>query len=337
MIEPLISIIVPVYNREKTIRYCLESIRNQSFKNIEVLVIDDGSIDSSSKIINEFCQKDNRFSCYYCENSGPSHARNIGLDNCKGNYIGFVDSDDYISTDMYEFLLRNIIENNADLSICGYSFLDENKQFIRNNDDEEGFSHLYLNDECLKYLFENKRINGSLVNKLFKKSSIGSLRFNESISRCEDFLFLYDVYKNTRRVIYINEIKYYVIESKNSLMRSTPSRKDVEQIEVFKRVFDLYEKEHSVYLIDAACGYLDAILSGYKYFLIPNILSKKEISMWNNEIDKCLRICHHSKKLSQFTKLKILLYKINPKLLYYFYNFAPLKKYKILIKKLINR
>ena len=120
----LISVIVPVYNTEKYIEKCVMSILNQTYKNLEIILIDDGSTDNSPQICDSLAEKDNRITVIHQPNGGVSSARNIGLDNTHGDYITFVDSDDYIAPNMIEFLSENIGDTN--IAMCGYTSVDEN-------------------------------------------------------------------------------------------------------------------------------------------------------------------------------------------------------------------
>lgn len=120
----LITIIIPVYNTEKYLKKCVMSIVNQTYKNLEIILIDDGSTDSSPMICDTLAEKDNRITVIHQANGGLSSARNTGLDNMHGDYVMFVDSDDYTDTNMIEFLLNQI--GNADISMCGYTDFDEN-------------------------------------------------------------------------------------------------------------------------------------------------------------------------------------------------------------------
>ena len=124
--SPKISIIVPVYKVEPYIHKCIDSILNQTFKEFELILVDDGSPDNCGNICDEYAKKDNRVRVIHKENGGISSARNIGLDVSNGEYIGFVDSDDYIKLDMYERLYNSCKVNNADISIIGTIEVDEN-------------------------------------------------------------------------------------------------------------------------------------------------------------------------------------------------------------------
>lgn len=123
-----VSIIIPCYNSEKTIEKCINSIKNQSFKDFEALIIDDGSTDQTTKIIKKIIIDDKRFKYYYTKNKGLSHARNYGLDRFKGKYISFVDSDDYIEEDYIRTLYQTIKENKTKISICSYKIISKNNE-----------------------------------------------------------------------------------------------------------------------------------------------------------------------------------------------------------------
>ena len=124
--KELISIIVPVYNVEQYLDDCLISIINQTYKNIEIILIDDGSTDKSGKICDEYAKKDSRIIVIHKENGGVSSARNAGLRIAKGAYIGFVDPDDWIAEDMYEVLYSNAKKYDADVSVCKYKIVKNN-------------------------------------------------------------------------------------------------------------------------------------------------------------------------------------------------------------------
>ena len=142
MMDKLVSIVVPVYNVDKYLDKCVNSIINQKYKNLEIILVDDGSTDESGKKCDLWAEKDNRIRVIHKENGGLSDARNVGIDNSKGYYISFIDSDDFIENDMIEVLLKEIKENNCDISICGYyktyvdkdEIIDNSKEiFVMNN------------------------------------------------------------------------------------------------------------------------------------------------------------------------------------------------------------
>ena len=135
-INDLISVIVPVYNVEKYLVQCINSILNQTIKNLEIILVDDGSLDNSGKICDEFSKKDDRIVAIHKENNGLSSARNAGLEIANGNYIGFVDSDDWLDEHMYEILLKLIKENNSDISCCDFFKTADSNDTMPSCDDE---------------------------------------------------------------------------------------------------------------------------------------------------------------------------------------------------------
>lgn len=186
---PEISIIVPVYKTEEYLPRCIDSILAQTFTDFELLLIDDGSPDNCGKICDEYAEKDSRIRVFHKENGGVSSARNVGLDNALGTYIGFVDSDDYITPDMYEMLYRGFHSGkDVQLSACGIRFEGKTETDSTIEDTE---IHFLDNDDIVRNIFgceHHLRLN--IYNKLYPKKLIGDLRFNTSIKIAEDVLFL---------------------------------------------------------------------------------------------------------------------------------------------------
>ncbi len=170
MQNDLISIIVPVYKVEEYIRECLDSIINQTYTNLEIILVDDGSPDDCGKICDEYAAKDSRIKVIHQQNGGLSAARNAGLDIASGGYIGFVDSDDFIELNMYKELHKCLIENDADMSICGIKrFGDESKS--------DSYGNRKLNkNEYLKELLKDN-IKSYACNKLYKRYLFDVVRF----------------------------------------------------------------------------------------------------------------------------------------------------------------
>lgn len=172
-----ISIIVPVYQVEKYISQCIESILAQTFTDFELILVDDGSKDNSGKICDEYAEKDKRIRVLHKENGGLSDARNKGLDNASGNYFMFVDSDDYIAPNMAECLYQNIIKEDADIAACNFRYVFE-------EDVEEDFSTEnkaeVLSGKEIFYNRKNERNYGFWTvawNKLYKAETFKNMRF----------------------------------------------------------------------------------------------------------------------------------------------------------------
>ncbi len=199
-----ISIVMPVYNTEKYLKKSIESVLNQTYDNIELIIINDGSTDKSEKIIKNYL---NRKNVIYkkINNSGVAHARNIGLSLCSGKYIAFIDSDDSINIEMYEKLYNKMIEANSDIVFCAYNkvYYDHIKSIFPQN----------------KTVFENSVINSKniLLNstpyitlKLFKKELIdkNKITFDEDLKIFEDLLFCYKLFLLANKISYVDEALY---------------------------------------------------------------------------------------------------------------------------------
>lgn len=203
-----ISVIVPVYNIEKYLNDCIDSLINQTYKNIEILLIDDGSKDNSGNICDEYAQKDSRIKVIHQENGGLSKARNTGLDNASGEYIMFCDSDDLFTPIACEVLLNEIESKNADYVIANYQNCDEDGTLWHNPVfDKEKFKNFRLSIK--DYIHSFYIMNSGVWNKIFRKSFIDklNLRFIEKLP-AEDAMFTTYCFIKAKSVYYINDIVY---------------------------------------------------------------------------------------------------------------------------------
>lgn len=222
--DKLVSIIVPVYNAEQYLKRCINSLLNQKYKNIEVILINDGSNDNSGKTCDEFALQYKNVKVIHQKNAGPSFTRNRGIDVAKGEYIQFVDSDDYIEPDMTQKMVDSLSKN-VELVICGYksTFLVGGNNVFRNN--RCPIEGKYKFSEFMSHfseLFRNTLIN-PLWNKLYITNLIrkNNVRFKENIKIGEDLLFNLEYFKACDNVIVIDESLYnYLIISNNSLTNS---------------------------------------------------------------------------------------------------------------------
>lgn len=198
---PKISIIIPAFNEEKNISRCLDSVLNQTFTDFEVICIDDGSSDSTFEIIRNYSKKDSRIISLNNPQKGVSSARNFGIDNSKGDYIGFVDSDDFIQPQMYEFLYKAVTENNCDFSVCKYekSSLPTKKSF-----DYKCLPFIadkYVNSFDNDFNLNNELIFSSACTKLISKKFLDCIRF-KNFRIGEDTVFNSELlFKNGKSVL----------------------------------------------------------------------------------------------------------------------------------------
>ena len=218
MKKNLISVIVPVYNLENYIKRCLKSIQNQTYRNIEIIVVDDGSIDDSWNVINRIAKEDNRVIPIHKENGGVSSARMLGLANANGEWIGFVDGDDEIEEDMYEVLMNNAFEYDADISHCGYKMIFNDGRITSFYDTK--VKKIQDNTTGVIDLLEGDLIEPGLWNKLYKKSLFEDIELDTNIKINEDLLLNYYLFKNSQLSIFEDLTKYCYIIRDNSASRS---------------------------------------------------------------------------------------------------------------------
>lgn len=197
----MVSIIVPIYNTEKYLEKCLISIEKQTYQNIEVILVNDGSKDNSERIAVSFVQRDSRFVLFNQSNQGVSVARNHGLKRAHGQYIMFVDSDDWMEPDMIDVLVKNCQKTDADISCCQSDFQ------IRN--DIESLE-VWNQDRAIREFLAHKRINGQLTNKLLKRNIAENAFFNTKIKYGEDALFLWQLLKMCNGICLTNQILYHI-------------------------------------------------------------------------------------------------------------------------------
>lgn len=218
--DPLISVIIPVYKVEKYLDRCIQSIEKQTYRNIEIILVDDGSPDNSGKIIDKWATKDRRIVPIHQENLGLSAARNTGLSNCHGDWIAFVDSDDYVSSKYIETMLKVAVNSDANLVISNYYETTMNGKIIGKC--ESGCSGFYNMKEFWKKFYDDDNVNTTCLtvawNKLYSRKVFEDLRYKVGIIH-EDEEILFDLIRNSQKIYIIpNSLYFYCIERTNSIM-----------------------------------------------------------------------------------------------------------------------
>lgn len=215
--KDLISIIVPIYNVEKYLNKCIESIVNQTYENIEIILIDDGSNDNSGIICDEYAKKDNRIIVVHKENGGVSSARNKGLKIAKGEWISFVDADDWIEQIFCQTLLNKVTQEQADIALCGYNRITDNQIEKINANNQEVF--LNSNEYLVKSLNPQTGF-GFCHMKLIKKEVLKSISFNERIEVGEDALFNIQLSTYIKKAVFLKQPLYnYRINNQSVVKR----------------------------------------------------------------------------------------------------------------------
>lgn len=211
-----ISIIVPIYKVEPYLRQCIDSIIAQTYVNLEIILVDDGSPDNCGAICDEYAQKDNRIIVVHKANGGVSSARNAGLDYSTGEYIGFVDSDDWIASDMYETLYDNLVSTNSDVSACGsYSVYMDSSISLFKKSEKFIFNSEQAIREIIK-LSSTRRVRWALWSKLHKREILKSISFPADIILNEDLLISCEELLKINKIVVDTAPKYYYRERKSS-------------------------------------------------------------------------------------------------------------------------
>lgn len=245
----LISIVIPVYNAEKYLEQCLNSIKNQTYKNFEVILVNDGSDDNSENICKSFSEEDARFKYFTKSNGGASSARNFGLDNVTGDYITFIDADDWVDENHLEVLINNIKDNNSDMAISSIKKFDMSNNFhFRMYSNQEKYLLNFgkmSKDELLVKLPKLILASNSYkiaVSKLFKKELVTDVRFDESIVYGEDLEFFFKIYNNINSISYIDEVTYvYRLHDERSSSKFGQLHME-QELAIYKKMYERIEE-----------------------------------------------------------------------------------------------
>ena len=278
MEKELISVIVPIYNVEKYLERCIESITNQTYKNLEIILVDDGSNDFSGKICDKYSKKDRRIKVIHKKNEGLSEARNSGLEIARGEYIGFVDSDDYIETNMYEYLLSLLKINNADISVCGFQKVwDDIKSRKEENTIIENNNIVLKSKDAIEYIVDDHILKSYAWNKLYKRSLFIDIKYPKGL-KMEDVATTYKLIYKSKIVVIGKESKYYYTQRKGSILNSKKSQYYIDYFNVFYERF-LFLRNKNFEFDNLYISMINFILSLYliKDKEVAEFRKKKEI------------------------------------------------------------
>lgn len=269
--EELVSVIVPIYNVEKFLHRCIESVVNQSYKNLEIILVDDGSKDSCANICDEWVKKDKRINVIHKENGGLSDARNAGIEIATGKYLSFIDSDDYIHRDFIKVLYDLIKKHGADFSMCGS---------IQTNKDEDTTSKINNINEIIKdpkkILEKKDNIYCVAWNKLYKRELFDNVRYPKGKIN-EDIYAIRKILYYSKKIVVTDTVLYFYYLNEESIMRSTYTRKRLDAIDLLYEIYDFFCKVgEKVYAYNTLYDYINSILSQY-YLCRTNKQEYKQI------------------------------------------------------------
>lgn len=238
--KPLISVIVPVYKVEKYIHKCIDSLIHQTYANLQILLVDDGSPDNCGKICDDYAKKDNRIEVIHKKNGGLSDARNVAIKQAVGEYIGFVDSDDYISKDMYENLYNLISQNDADVSICNFYNVIKNKNIPKN---EENTIKIYNKIEILKEILIDKNVQSYAWNKLYKKDLFDNITYPVG-KKYEDIGTTFYIFEKCNKIVVTGKPMYFYLYRDDSIVNTNSEQTIIDYIDIIVERYDYIKKKY---------------------------------------------------------------------------------------------
>lgn len=300
-----VSVIVPAYNAEKYLEACLDSICEQTYPVLEILVVDDGSKDLTASIIRSRAEQDARIIPYYNENHGVSYSRNFGLEHCTGEYVTFVDADDLVAPDFIAQMIHDLEEADADIAVIGVakSKLFEPEMFTN------GVTSTYEESEMLKQVFG--AFEGFVCNKLYRKSLLQtkSIRLEQSIAVYEDLLFNVIYLLNCKKAVYNCGQKYFYRQIENSASNRLDNPKWFDAMKAYQQIIRLVKDYPVVYRLAAFQYAMFLCAAKYRIHFIED--SNGEIKRKVDEEWKRLRPEWESFNAKQ--RLKLYVFSIAPK------------------------
>ena len=310
-----ISIIVPVYNVEKYLENCIESILNQTFKDFELILVDDGSTDNSGKICDIYKKKDSRIKVIHKNNGGLSSARNAGLDIACGKYVGFVDSDDYIHYQMYEKLYHQIIKNKADISVCGFQKVKQFEKDLLSTNKFYEKVELFNNIEALEQLYCKYSTEFVVSwNKLYIKTLFKDIKFKEGVIHEDEFI-IHRLLYNVNKVVYNNEKLYFYLQRRGSIVSSEAEVYQIDKIYALSdRIKFFYDKNLTDLTYKTEKIYMWKIFSVYSY--LNNFYSSSELLKLRIDFYKLIKIFRKNRIYTLKERISWVIFCITPSLYY---------------------
>lgn len=307
-----LSIIVPVYNTENYFDNCIQSILSQSFEDFELILVNDGSTDGSGLKCDKYAKFDKRVRVFHQINKGVSSARNQGIAEAKGQYIGFVDSDDVIDSDMYETLINNALENRADISIC-------NMRDIRFDKKPKSFktylkTGVYYKDEAISLMLKD-RFNSGVCNKIFISDIAKSLRFEGKVN--EDAYYNFLAFLKADVSVFQDIAKYNYIHRRNSIT-SKFNLKYMDTIYFSKKILNIVEKKMPSHLEDAKVLDFSKNLSLLSLFLLSGTNKSPEYKLVSNNLKNYSSFVNSTKLIKYKQRFAYYLFLKSPKFYTYF-------------------
>lgn len=283
MKESLITVIIPVYNIEGYLRVCLDSVCGQTYKNLEILLIDDGSTDGTGHICDGYAANDSRVRVIHKSNAGQSAARNLGLDQARGEYIAFIDGDDWVTEDYLNRLLTLLRENAADIANC--NFRRKKMTGDINGRGCSGKKRVFNAQQAIENLCYMKELNCAPIGKLFKSSVLNDIRFPEGYIY-EDLAIIYKTYAAAEKIVYCDFDGYFYFQRRGSSLNSSFNEKKLSRIYFSKEILVFVEEKFPDIINSAYCRLFWSVSGALMD--IPWNYKNKEV---NCEIQESIYMC----------------------------------------------
>lgn len=281
--QSLISVIIPVYNKENYIHKCLDSVLNQSYSNLEIVLVDDGSKDNSGQILDDYAKKDSRIKVFYIKNGGVYAARNFGLGKSIGDYVTFIDADDTIENNYVETLFCELQKNDCDIAQCNYSNVHNE---VKTPVGETGEVLVQSSEEAIAYIMQGKKYVVGLWPKLYKKKLFINIPHCENIKVNEDYLVNFIAFQNAEKTVFIDLPLYNYYCNDDSVTHTINQVKSSKDVNYVAKIIMEKSKSKS-YEKFAIARYQSSFLSVYSAMIFSGkAISKAEKKEWRNKLKK---------------------------------------------------
>ena len=342
MQRPLLSVIVPCYNTEKYLDRCLTSITSQTYNNLEILLIDDGSTDQTGMLCDAWQVKDWRIRAIHKQNEGPSYARKTGIENATSGYVTFVDADDWIDPDMYAGMMAALLSTGSDITQCGVcEVYEDGRMNHRDNADKRGTLEVVGRVESVLLILEDGKWRSWLCNKVFKKQLFENIVFPKGRGFGDDFIAL-ELFHKAQQTVYLYCDYYFYFQRSDSIVNSKNIPAEM------KKQRDYFDAYYERYVFSRQFPEYQSAMFSVKYMTIcvgMNMLRNMMVhpQYFTNDFfyEKAKQICtipvERGDRFQRSIKMNLFVMKINPKL-YFFLKSIYLKILNITnIIKLTNR
>lgn len=307
-INPKISIIIPVYKVEKYLRKCINSVLSQDYKNIEIILVDDGSPDNCGNICDEYAQTDSRIIVIHKENGGLSSARNAGLDIASGDYVGFVDSDDYIEPSMYRGMIETAIQYSTPLVVCGVTYVyEDGTTAVRSQN--SGIVELNFKDAIIE-MNTYRLFDMAAWSKLYRADLFKDIRFPVG-KLSEDLYVMYKIFELAKKVVYIPNRYYNYLQRQNSISHNVKINHDFEY--AAKAQMEYLEKKYPEMKTIGRVAYVSAVLTVYDFYIKSGKKCPEHVlEHFKEVVSSNIEYVRRAEFLSKEKKIQVSLFLFNP-------------------------